>query len=104
MRKRLSDLQTARNTGQAERTMVGRILQELHRADVAALSAARGQGWDDLLEDLLLWHVTRQVFEDILIPWLTEEEYAAALGAHGGFEDEPVPNGMIISQPGQPKR
>ena len=62
LRQCITDINNFRANGQAVDSMPGQILEELRRADVAKLSAAHGQGWSDLLEDLLLWHASREVF------------------------------------------
>ena len=61
VRHRMSEIMGAKALGRVNATMPGMVLKELQAADVKALSFSRGQAWDDLLEDLLLWHVSREV-------------------------------------------
>ncbi|GAX73705.1 hypothetical protein CEUSTIGMA_g1157.t1 [Chlamydomonas eustigma] len=84
--------------------MIKRIHDSLKKSDVAKLSANRtkGTGWKDLLEDLLLWHVARFVFDDIPIPYLTHEEADRAFGYGGSVLDAPVPGCIALSQEGKP--
>jgi hypothetical protein len=93
-----------RGEGKLVRGMIDAVLKTLRQADVAALSANRSQAWEDLQEDLLLWHVAREVFDGIPTPWLSDAEFAAAMGANGGYVDDPVPGGLTIEQAGKPTR
>ena len=63
----------AKAIGRVNATMPGMVLKELQAADVKALSFSRGQAWDDLLEDLLLWHISREV-NSYMVAWEVHTE------------------------------
>ena len=67
VRHRIAEIRRAKAEGLLDGHMPQQVLSNLRAADVAALSASRGEAWEDLLEDLLLWHVSREVSAVLLM-------------------------------------
>ncbi len=81
------------------RTVIGKIEANMRKADVHELYLAGGKQWMDLRDDLILYHVTREVFVGITIPWMTKQGHDQFIGGNGGLVDEPVPGGVTIYNP-----
>ncbi len=78
------------------RTVIG-IEANMRKADVHELYLAEGKQWKDLRDDLIFYHVPREVFVGIPIPWMTkQQEHDQFIGGNGGLVDEPVPGGVTI--------
>ena len=99
VRARIADIQAAKAAGHCSATMPGKVLAMLRATDIRAASMARATNptaWSNALEDILLYHVARFVFDGIEIPYTM----GPATSARPMFVDEPVPGGVTFHQNG----
>jgi hypothetical protein len=71
----------AKQSGRTDASVVGRVHANLTAVPVEVAFRQQGDVWANLLDDLRVWHVARYVFEDVPLPWLTEEEETARRAA-----------------------
>ena len=96
VRNMISDIAAARDARHMSSKAIPKIAHNITSADVATLSFARNrdpEAWSNLLEDVLLWHVTRYVFEGVTIAWKSAEAAAAA----GGVVDVKSDGSLTVS-------
>jgi hypothetical protein len=96
VRSMIADIAAARDARHMSSQAIPKIAHNITSADVAALSFARNRNpepWGNLLEDVLLWHVTRYVFEGVAIAWKSAEA-AAELG---GVADIKADGSVMVS-------
>eukprot|EP00128_Syssomonas_multiformis_P008780 Colp12_sorted_trinity150504_noHs@1801 len=92
IKEEIKALQDAKRNGRIPADLLLKVHENLVKTPVAeaALNGGKSDVWDNLLEDLKLWHIARYVLYDKGLPWLHESELEDATSQIGHISHNQV--------------